>query len=93
MTRQVGSPRWWPTALVAVAKRPELWWVAAVETRSLLARNWWRSWPPLPRPARAWLEFRMETAYGDRRARPSPGDVVAWLGWCRERRQGSVRQR
>jgi hypothetical protein len=29
----------------------------------------------------------METAYGDREARPSPRDTVTWLAWCRDLRR------
>ncbi len=79
--------RWWAQAAVALARRPDLWPVALAEAHCLLPRNWWRTWPPLPRPPAAWLGFRMETAYGDRTARPPAGDVVAWLEWCREARQ------
>jgi hypothetical protein len=80
---------WWLYAGMALARRPDLWWVALIEARSLLVIRWWRKWPPVPRPAKAWLEFRMETAYGDRRARPSAEDVVTWLAWCRDTRRSS----
>lgn len=91
-----GAPGpWWVQAAVAMAKRPDLWWIALFEARAFVPRRWWRAFPPLPLPSAAWLGFRMETAYGDRTARPSAGDVVAWLEWCREeharsrpRRQG-----
>lgn len=77
-----GQQRWWWDAARALARRPGLWWVALASIRSLAPRRWWRRWPPLPTPARAWMEFRMETAYGDRTARPPADDVVAWLAWC-----------
>jgi len=36
----------------------------------------------------------METAYGDRTARPPADDVIAWLAWCQTqtalRRWGNV---
>lgn len=75
--------RWWRRAAVAVAKRPDLWGTALAEGRCFLPRHWWRRWPPLPLPAESWIEFRMETAYGDGKARPSEDDVVVWLEWCR----------
>jgi len=82
------SPRlWWLRAGAAIGRRPDLWWIGLVEARSLSSGRWWDRWPPIPRPAKAWFEFRMETAYGDRRARPSAEDVVTWLAWCREARR------
>jgi hypothetical protein len=78
---------WWLGAASAVLRRPELWWIALVELRALTGRRWWRAWPPLPLPAKGWMEFRMETAYGDREARPSPRDTVTWLAWCRDLRR------
>jgi hypothetical protein len=35
-------------------------------------------------PDRAYLRFRLETAYGPDQA-PVPDDLVAYLRWCRER--------
>lgn len=67
----LARPRLWPTALLVGAR--------------LVPRGWWRRWPPLPRPDRAYLAFRMETAYGDPGADPEPGDVISYLEWCRRR--------
>jgi hypothetical protein len=50
-------------------------------------RGWWHRRPFIPLPSPAWLAFRMETAYGDTAARPSPEDVVVWLDWCRMSRR------
>jgi hypothetical protein len=85
-----GSSRgraWWIEAASAVSRRPSLWRTAAVESASLAPQGWWHHWPPVPFPSPEWLAFRMETAYGDAGARPSPEDVVAWLDWCRTSRR------
>lgn len=79
---------WWLGAALAVAGRPALWGAALGQLRALAPDRWWATFPPLPRPAPAWLAFRMETAYGDQSARPSARDVVAFLEWCRETRRG-----
>jgi hypothetical protein len=50
----------------------------AWRTRS---RGWYRRPPFLPLPSRAYLEWRMETAYGDKDHRPSPDEVVRYLRW------------
>jgi len=46
-------------------------------------RRWWRRPPFLPLPDAAYVEFRMETAFGSG-GRPEAADVVRWLTWCRD---------
>ena len=74
---------WVAPAAAAVVVRPRLWGVAVAQALRLAAPGWWRRWPPLPLPDRAYLRFRLQTAYGDPEADPSPEDVVAYLEWCR----------
>ena len=80
--------RWIPAgatgAALAVARRPGLWPTAVRVGASLVPRGWWRRAPFLPLPDRAWLHFRLVTAYGGDGHGPVPGDdLVAWLAWCR----------
>jgi hypothetical protein len=83
---------WWVEAAAAVSRHPSLWHIAAAESVGLAPQGWWHHWPPLPLPSPDWLAFRMETAYGDPGARPSPEDVVAWLDWCKAlRRRAALR--
>jgi hypothetical protein len=77
---------WWP-AVLAVLARPRLWAVAVRQVLVLAPRGWWRRWPPLPLPYPAYLRFRLLTAYGTTDHAPEPGDVVAYLGWCRDWRR------
>ena len=59
-------------------------WPAAVRALVLHAPDrWWSRWPFLPVPDRAWLRFRLQTAYGDPDRAPEPADVVTWLEWSR----------
>ena len=54
--------------------------------RAATVRERWGGWkrPPfLPLPDRDYVQFRMQTAYGSK-GRPEPGDLVAYLNWCRE---------
>jgi hypothetical protein len=51
---------------------------------SLAPRRWWARPPFLPLPDRAWLRFRLESAYGDEGARPPVGDALAFLAWRRQ---------
>jgi hypothetical protein len=73
----------WLRVVAAVARHPDLWPTAAVQVRRLAPNQWWRRPPFLPVPDRAWMRFRLRTAYGDPDRVPQPADVVAWLGWCR----------
>ncbi len=73
----------WLRVAAAVAACPRLWPAAAVQVRRLARPGWWHRWPPLPLPDRAWMQFRLRTAYGDPDHVPDPADVVAWLEWCR----------
>lgn len=74
---------WWVGAGLAVAARPRLWPAAARQMVRLAPSGWWRRWPPIPVPRRDYLQFRLQTAYGDAGRNPDPADVVAYLEWCR----------
>lgn len=47
-------------------------------------REWWRRPPFLPLPDRAYLRWRMYTAYGDEDAVPPAEDVIRFARWRRE---------
>lgn len=46
-------------------------------------RDWWRQPPFLPLPDRAYLEWRLHTAYGAERALPPVEDVLRFARWRR----------
>ena len=47
-------------------------------------RGWWAHAPFLPVPARAYLRWRMYTAYGDADAVPRADEIVRYARWaCR----------
>ena len=73
--------------VVAVLARPWLWPVAVRQVGALAAPGWWRRPPFLPRPDPAYLEFRLQTMYGDGHHPVVPADVVAYLRWCRRHRR------
>lgn len=68
--------------LFAVAVRPWLWAVAVRQLLRCVPRGWWRHAPFLPVPDRAYVEFRVVTAYGAT-GRPTARDVTDYLEWCR----------
>jgi hypothetical protein len=72
--------------VTAVLRRPGLWPTALVQAAVLASPGWWRRWPPVPRPDRGYLRFRLETAYGDPQGAIAASDVVEYLAWCREGR-------
>ena len=47
-------------------------------------RRWWTTPPFLPVPDRAYLRWRMYTAYGDEDAIPPARDVERFARWRRE---------
>ncbi len=81
--------------VVSVLRRPRLLPIAVRTSLALVPTGWWRKWPPLPLPDRRWIAFRLETAYGDPRARPSTEDVGDYLVWARNMRflRRAVRRR
>ncbi len=47
-------------------------------------RRWYARFPFLPLPARAYVEWRMHTAYGDHHAVPPAADVERYARWVGE---------
>lgn len=70
-------------AAVRVVLTPSLWWIALRQLVATSPPGWWRRPPFAPRPDRAYLRFRTETAYGPD-ACPGRDDLVAYLRWCKE---------
>ena len=50
------------------------------------ARDWYRRAPFLPVPPRAYVCWRMDTAYGDPDAIPPEEELVRYLRWASEMR-------
>jgi hypothetical protein len=46
------------------------------------ARGWYRRFPFLPLPAKAYVRWRMYTAYGDEDIVPPADDVVRYARWA-----------
>jgi hypothetical protein len=74
--------RFWFLTICAVLRRPGLWPTARRQWFRMVAPKWWQRPPFLPLPDRAYVRFRLETAYG-MRAAGHADDVIAYLEWCR----------
>jgi hypothetical protein len=67
-----------------VLRHPSLWATAVRQGARLVPSRWWTRSPHLPVPSRSYLEFRLQTQYGDISHRPEPEDVLNYLRWCRD---------
>ncbi len=54
----------WFHCVWAVVRRPHLWFTAARQMARAVPSRWWAQPPYVPLPDRAYLRFRLETAYG-----------------------------
>jgi hypothetical protein len=76
-----GTPFWFQCGS-AVLRRPHLWSTATRQALRSVRPQWWTRPPFVPVPDRAYVRFRLETAYGTD-APPQAADVVRYLEWCR----------
>ncbi|MEY3482004.1 MAG: hypothetical protein RLZ40_47 [Actinomycetota bacterium] len=88
-----GRPKLGAPAIVAVLRRPSLWFVAARQLFRLAPNGWWRRAPFLPLPDERYLRFRLETQYGDAMHSTEPRDLVTYLAWCRSYQRDLRRRR
>lgn len=74
------------SAVVALAKRPALVPTAVRQSLRMAPKQWWASWPFLPLPSKAYMQFRSETLSGQPNELPSADELIVWLEWCRSMR-------
>ncbi len=67
-------------------RRPTLWPEALRALVAFTPRDWWRRPPFLPVPRRAYIRWRLQTAYGSMDATPSADDLVHFLQWRKDQR-------
>ena len=77
----------WLAVIMAVGRRPGLWWTAVIQSLRLVPPGWWHRRPFLPWPPAEYLAFRQVTATGTAGGAPGADDVVSWLCWCRDWRR------
>ncbi|MDQ6782445.1 MAG: hypothetical protein M3063_03140 [Actinomycetota bacterium] len=72
---------------VAVASHPDLWRTAIRLVLRTAAPGWWRHVPATPAPSLEYVAFRTDTMLGaGGQRRLTPGEVVAFLQWCKRMR-------
>ena len=72
-------------AVRAVISRPSLWPTALRQLARMSPPRWWTRRPFLPVPDPDYLQFRLETQYGQASESAGvmqPDDVVVYLRWC-----------
>jgi hypothetical protein len=77
------GPAFWFHCSAAVLRRPLLWSTAIRQVTRAIPRDWWTRSPFVPLPDRAYVRFRLETAFGET-AVPQVAEVVRYLEWCRD---------
>jgi hypothetical protein len=79
-----------PTVL-AVLKRPGLWFTAVGAALAFAPFGWWHRAPFLPVPDDDLIRWRTATAYGSDDVDLVTEDVVAYLEWRQRFAQGQTR--
>lgn len=69
--------------VVALARRPTLWFTALRQWRRTTPTGWWRRRPFLPIPSGDYMRFRLVTQYGAADHHAEPPDVLNYLAWCK----------
>ena len=82
----MASPAW--TVARAALARPGMIPDLLAAAWAFRRRGWYRRAPFLPLPSPSYLRWRMETAYGDADAVPSPDELRRFLRWSRQARHG-----
>ena len=64
-----------------VLVRPALWPTALRAAWRFRRRDWYRRFPFLPLPPRAYVDWRLHTAYGDEAMGPDVEELSRYLRW------------
>ena len=75
-----------PSIMRVILRHPPLWAEALRSWAAFTPSGWWRRAPFLPVPRRAYLRWRLHTAYGTADRAPEPDDVIRFLEWRRDQR-------
>lgn len=75
-----------PSIMRVILRHPPLWGEALRSWVAFTPSGWWKRAPFLPIPRRAYVRWRLQTAYGTADHAPEPNDVIRFLEWRRDQR-------
>ena len=73
--------------LLLALRRPWLWPALLSAAWAFRPRDWYRRPPFLPLPSKAYMGWRLETAYGERDAVPPADEIARFVTWSAEMRR------
>lgn len=73
--------------LLLALRRPRLWPALLSAAWAFRPRNWYRKAPFLPLPSKAYMRWRLETAYGEPDAVPPADEIARFVTWSAEMRR------
>ena len=78
---------WSIVSMIVILMHPSIYFIALVQIKAFIRKNWYAHFPYLPIPYVPYLRFRMETLYGNSSALPPTDDLIDYLKWCRNQRR------
>ncbi len=75
-----------PYLLVAL-RRPRLWPALLSAAWAFRPKDWYRKAPFLPLPSKAYMRWRLETAYGEPDAVPPADEIARFVTWSADMRR------
>ena len=73
--------------LLLALRRPRLWPALLSAAWAFRPRDWYRKAPFLPLPSKAYMRWRLETAYGEPDAVPPADEIARFVTWSAEMRR------
>ncbi len=73
--------------LLLALRRPRLWPALVSASWAFRSRDWYRRPPFLPLPSKAYMRWRMETAYGEPDAVPPAHEIESFITWSADMRR------
>lgn len=73
--------------LLLALRRPRLWPALLSAAWAFRSRDWYRKAPFLPLPSKAYMRWRLETAYGEPDAVPPADEIARFVTWSADMRR------
>ena len=85
-TRRKSAGMYRPFLLLSL-RRPRLWPALLSAAWAFRPKDWYRKPPFLPLPSKAYMRWRLETAYGEPDAVPPADEIARFVTWSAEMRR------